>query len=76
METAKILSFPASFTKEDIEHCLNCLSFVYYSLDDDTDGQPFHISSGDLNYLVRLLHRDYNCMRSVIEASEFSGDDK
>lgn len=75
MENAKILHFPVSFTKEDIEHCVNCMSFVDYFLDDETDGQLFKLNVDDVKYLERLLCRDYKVMCSVVEASDCSDDD-
>lgn len=72
---SKILSFPASFTKEDFAHCFNCMLFVDYLLDTDTDGEPSTVKREDVEYLERLLYREYTQMRNVIEASEGSDND-
>lgn len=75
MENEKILRFPVSFTKEDVEHCLNCIKLVDFFLDDETDGQPYEFNLDDIEFLERLLLRHYNAMRAVIEASRGSDDD-
>lgn len=69
MENAKILHFPVSFTKEDIEHCFSCILFVNYLLDTDTDGEPSVLNLEDVKYLERLLHLEYARMRAVVEAA-------
>lgn len=68
----KINRFPWSFTKEDFSHCFNCMLFVNYLLDNDTDGEPSTVHLEDVEYLERLLYREYQMMREVIEASEGS----
>lgn len=65
----KIVHFPRSFTKEDFAHCFNCMLFVNYLLDMDTDGEPSTVQLEDVEYLERLLYREYQTMREVIEAS-------
>lgn len=65
----EILRFPISFTKEDFTHCFNCMLFVNYLLDTDTDGEPSTVKLEDVEYLERLLYREYMNMRTVIEAS-------
>lgn len=68
-KNSKILRFPISFTKEDFAHCFNCMQFVDYLLDMDTDGEPSTVQLEDVEYLERLLYREYQTMREVIEAS-------
>lgn len=65
----KIVRFPRSFTKEDFEHCVNCIHIVNYFLDKDTDGEPFTVQSEDIEYLGRLLCREYQTMCEVLKAS-------
>lgn len=66
----KIIHLPMSFTKEDFAHCFNCMLFVNYLLDKDTDGEPSTVHLEDVEYLERLLYREYQIMREVIESSE------
>lgn len=68
-KNSKIVHFPMSFTEEDFMHCCNCMSFVNYFFDKDTDGEPFTVQLEDVEYLERLLYREYMMMRTVIEAS-------
>lgn len=80
MENSKksnVLRFPIRFTEEDIEHCYKCLVFSEYLLDSDTDSDSFPLTLRDVQYLSRLLSREYHLMRDVIEASssEDSDDD-
>lgn len=72
MENLKIIRVPIRFTKEDFSHCVSCIDFVEYLLNPDTDGEPLSISSGDVIYLARLLFRECQIMREVIEVSEDS----
>lgn len=65
----KIVHFPMSFTEEDFSHCCNCMLFVNYLLDTNTDGEPSTVKLEDVEYLERLLYREYMIMRTVIEAS-------
>lgn len=65
----KIVRFPISFTKEDFAHCFNCMLFVNYLLDTDTDGEPSTVQLEDVEYLERLLYREYMNMRTVLEAA-------
>ena len=65
----KMIRFPMSFTKKDFAHCFNCMGFVDYLLDTDTDGEPSTVQLEDVEYLERLLYREYMHMRTVIEAS-------
>lgn len=71
-KNCKINRFPWSFTKEDFAHCFNCMLFVDYLLDNDTDGEQSTVHLEDVEYLERLLYREYQMMREVIEASEGS----
>ncbi len=66
----KVFRYPWSFTKEDLAHCFNCMLFVDYLLDNDTDGEPSMVHLQDVEYLERLLYREYQMMREVIESSE------
>lgn len=68
-KNSEIIHFPRSFTKEDFAHCFNCMLFVNYLLDLDTDGEPSTVQFKDIEYLERLLYREYQTMREVIEAS-------
>lgn len=74
---SKILRFPVRFTEEDIDHCYNCLVFSEYLLDFDIDSDSFPLTLRDVQYLSRLLSREYHLMRDVIESSssEDSDDD-
>lgn len=74
-KNSEIIHFPMSFTKEDFAHCFNCMLFVNYLLDKDTDGEPSTVHLEDVEYLERLLYREYQTMREVIEASEGSDND-
>lgn len=65
----KVVHFPMVFTEEDFAHCFNCMLFVNYLLDTDTDGEPSTVQLEDVEYLKRLLHREYQIMREVIESS-------
>lgn len=67
---SKMVRYPWSFTKEDFAHCFNCMLFVDYLLDNDTDGEPSTVHLQDVEYLERLLYREYQMMREVIESSE------
>lgn len=75
MSKSKILRFPIRFTEEDIDHCYKCLVFSEYLLDSDTDSDSFPLTFNDVQYLSRLLYREYHLMRDVIEASEDSDND-
>ena len=70
MSNSKILRAPISFTKEDVSHCAKCIDMVEHFLSPDTDGQSVHITLDDIEYLARLLYREYNIMGEVLEASE------
>lgn len=69
-KNSKVLRFPIRFTEEDIDHCYKCLVFSEYLLDSDTDSDSFPLTLRDVQYLSRLLSREYHLMRDVIEASE------
>lgn len=73
MKTSKIICMPMSFTSVDFSHCVNCLQFVDYLLDESTDGMPNSVHYKDIEYLEKLLFREYEIMREVMEAS--GGDD-
>lgn len=73
MKTSKIIRMPMSFTSVDFSHCVNCLQFVDYLLDESTDGMPNSVYYKDIEYLEKLLFREYEIMREVMEAS--GGDD-
>ena len=75
MENSKIIRAPIRFTKEDFSHCISCIDFLEYLLNPDTDGDSLSISLGDVIYLSRLLCRECQIMREVIEASEGSDID-
>ena len=75
MSNSQILRFPVRFTEDDIEHCHNCLVFSEYLLDSDTDSDSFPLTLNDVQYLSRLLYREYHLMRDVVEASEVSDND-
>lgn len=68
-KNSKMIRYPWSFTNEDFAHCFNCIRFVDYLLDTDTDGEPVTVHSEDVEYLERLLYREYQIMSEVIEAS-------
>lgn len=70
MSNSKIIRAPISFTDEDYSHCSNCIDMVEYFLSPDTDGQSVHVTFDDIEYLARLLYREYNIMGDVLEASE------
>ena len=72
---SKILRFPVRFTEEDIDHCYKCLVFSEYLLDSDTDSDSFPLTLRDVQYLSRLLSREYHLMRDVIEASSLEDSD-
>ena len=75
MSNSKIIRAPVGFTLEDYSHCSNCIDMVEYFLCPDTDGQSIHITIDDIEYLARLLYREYNIMGEVIEVSEGSDND-
>lgn len=64
-----IVRLSISFSKEDLVHCFNCIHFVNYILDNDTDGEPFNLRFEDALYLQTLLCREYQTMRTLIESS-------
>lgn len=70
MSNSKIIRAPISFTKEDFSHCANCIDIVEYLLSPNTDGESLYITPDDIEYLARLLYREYNMMREVLESSE------
>ena len=70
MENSKIICEPVLFTLKDYSHCSNCIDMVEYFLSPDTDGQSVHVTFDDIEFLARLLYREYNIMGEVIEASE------
>ncbi len=70
MSKSKIIRAPLRFTLEDYSHCSNCIDMVEYFLNPDTDGQSVHVTLDDMEYLARLLYREFNIMGEVIEASE------
>lgn len=74
MKKSKIIRMPISFTSDDFSHCVNCMQFVDYLLDEFTDGMPKSVHYGDIQYLETLLFRAYNIMREVIEASGGDND--
>lgn len=74
MKKSKIIRMPMSFTSDDFSHCVNCMQFVDFLLDESTDGMPSTVHYGDIQYLETLLFREYNIMREVMEASG-GGDD-
>lgn len=75
MEKSKIIRAPVRFTREDFLHCISCIDFVEYLINPDTDGDSLSISLCDVLYLSRLLCRECQIMREVIEASEDSDYD-
>lgn len=72
MKKSKVIRMPMSFTSEDFAHCVNCMQLVDYFLDESTDGVPNTVHYGDIQYLERLLFREWDIMREVME---FSGGD-
>ena len=75
MSKSKIIRLPLRFTFEDYSHCSNCIDIVEYLLSPDTDGESFHITYDDVEYLARLLYREFNIMSEVIEATGGSDND-
>ena len=75
MENSKIIRAPVRFTFEDYSHCSNCIDIVEYLLSPDTDCESLHIMLDDIEYLARLLYREFNIMSEVIEASGGSDND-
>lgn len=73
MKTSKIIRMPMSFTSDDFSHCVNCMQFVDYLLDESTDGIPKSVHYDDIQYLEKLLFREYGIMCEVMESS--GGDD-
>lgn len=73
MKKSKIIRIPVSFTSDDFSHCVNCMKFVDYLLDESMDGILKWVHYGDIQYLETLLFREYNTMREVMESS--GGDD-
>lgn len=74
MKKSKIIRMPMSFTSDDFSHCVNCMQFVDYLLDESTDGVPKSVHYRDIQYLETLLFREYNIMREVIEVSGGDND--
>lgn len=74
MKKSKIIRMPMSFTSDDFSHCVNCMGFVDFLLDKSTDGMPSTVHYGDIQYLERLLFREYDIMREVIESSGGDND--
>lgn len=74
-KNSEIIHFPRSFTKEDFAHCFNCMLFVDYLLDKGTDGESSTVHLEDVEYLERLLYREYQTMSEVLKASEVSDYD-
>ena len=74
MENSNVIRVPISFTKEDYSHCENCIDVVEYLLSPDTDDESVHVTLDDVDYLARLLYREYNIMGQVIYASGGSDD--
>lgn len=70
MSKSKIIRAPVRFTLEDYSHCSNCIDMVEYFLSPDTDGQSVHVTLDDIEYLARMLYREFNIMNEVIGASE------
>ena len=75
MEKSKIIRAPVRFTFEDYSRCSNCIDIVEYLLSPDTDGQSLYITPDDIEYLARLLYREFNIMSEVIESSGGSDND-
>lgn len=73
MKKLKTIRMPMSFTSGDFSHCVNCMQFVDFLLDESTDGTYDSVHLGDIQYLEKLLFREYGIMREVMEAS--GGDD-
>lgn len=72
MSNSKIIRAPVRFTLEDYSHCSNCINMVEYFLSPDTDGQSVYVTLDDIEFLARLLYREFSIMGEVIEASEGS----
>ena len=70
MENSNVIRAPICFTEKDYSHCSNCIDIVEYLLSPNTDGESFHVSSDDIEFLARLLYLVYNIMGEAIEASE------
>lgn len=75
MSNSKIIRAPIRFTFEDYSHCSNCIDMVEYFLSPDTDEQSLYVTLDDMEYLARLLYREFNIMGKVIESSEGSDND-
>ena len=75
MENSDIIRAPICFTEKDYLHCSNCIDIVEYLLSPNTDGESFHVSSEDIEFLARVLYLVYNIMGEAIEASEGSDND-
>ena len=73
MKKSKTIRYSTSFTSLDFTHCFNCLQFVDFLLDDSTDCIPGSVRYADIQYLEKLLLREYDIMREVLEVS--GGDD-
>lgn len=73
MKTSKIIRMPISFTSDDFSHCVNCMQFVDYLLDESTDEMPKSVHYDDIEYLEKLLFREHGIMCEVMESS--GGDD-
>lgn len=71
---SRLIRAPLLFTLEDYSHCSNCIDMVEYFLSPDTDGQSVHVTLDDIEYLARVLYREFNIMGEVIEASGGSDD--
>ena len=74
MKKSKTICYSTSFTSVDFSHCLNCMQFVDFLLDDCTDGLPGSVRRADLHYLEKLLLREYNIMCEVLEVSGGNDD--
>lgn len=75
MSNSKVIRAPISFTYEDYSHCSNCIDIVEYILSPNTDVDSLCVLPGDIEYLARLLYREFNMMSEVIEASGGSYND-
>lgn len=73
MKKSKTIRYSTSFTSSDFSHCLNCMQFVDFLLDDCTDSFLGSVRLADLHFLEKLLLREYDIMREVLEVS--GGDD-
>lgn len=69
MKKSKTIRYSTSFTSVDFSHCLNCMQFVDFLLDDCKDGLPGSVRRADLLYLEKLLLREYDIMCEVLEVS-------